>query len=90
MTETKPCTKCELDKPFSEFNKNKNNKDGLLYYCKECVKVHYIDNNKAKLKERYTKYYQEHKDALKEYYQENKERLKEQQKINYNKRKDNI
>ena len=34
----KTCIKCEIEKDLSEFTKNKQSKDGLNVYCKECVK----------------------------------------------------
>lgn len=33
----KQCTKCVQVKSVSEFSKNKNNKDGLHYWCKLCM-----------------------------------------------------
>lgn len=35
---TKKCNICERELPISQFNKNKNNKDNLSYYCKDCTK----------------------------------------------------
>nr|DAN83507.1 MAG TPA: Meiotic chromosome segregation protein [Caudoviricetes sp.] len=35
---TKICTKCGLEKPTSEFNKNKLKKDGLQSECRDCHK----------------------------------------------------
>lgn len=32
----KACCKCKVEKPFIEFHKNKNMKDGLNYACKDC------------------------------------------------------
>jgi hypothetical protein len=32
----KKCTKCGVEKPLSEFHKNKNTNDGLQYICKIC------------------------------------------------------
>lgn len=32
----KICTKCNVSKSLSSFYKNKNNKDGLSYWCKKC------------------------------------------------------
>ena len=40
---SKVCTKCEVDKPLSEFNKGNAFKDGLTYECKSCAKE-YKDN----------------------------------------------
>lgn len=33
----KRCTKCKRLKEFHKFSKNKNNKDGLQYWCKLCM-----------------------------------------------------
>lgn len=38
IIKTKKCNYCEKDLPLSYFNKNKNNKDNLSYYCKACTK----------------------------------------------------
>lgn len=38
---TKICNKCNRELPISEFNKNKNSKDGLANICKECCKKYY-------------------------------------------------
>ena len=35
-TLTKICRSCGIDKPFSEFSKEKRKKDGLKLYCKPC------------------------------------------------------
>jgi hypothetical protein len=42
---SKICSKCGLEKPISEFNKDKNHKDGLQTWCKECYN-HYHDITK--------------------------------------------
>lgn len=34
--ETKKCSECGRDLPLSEFNKNRNNKDGLQDRCRDC------------------------------------------------------
>lgn len=36
---TKWCSKCKTSKPVSEFNKSKKEKDGLQYWCKDCMRV---------------------------------------------------
>lgn len=35
---TKKCNICGKTLPISKFNKNKNNKDNLSYYCKDCTR----------------------------------------------------
>lgn len=32
----KHCPKCSTNKPASEFSRNKNERDGLAAYCKQC------------------------------------------------------
>jgi hypothetical protein len=34
----KQCNRCNQVKDISNFTKNKNNKDGYSYYCKDCTK----------------------------------------------------
>ena len=38
---TKECYGCKKELPIENFTKNKNNKDGLSYYCKDCTKIQY-------------------------------------------------
>lgn len=33
----KVCPECINNKPYSDYSKNKNNKDGLAYHCKICA-----------------------------------------------------
>ena len=61
----KKCTKCKIEKELTEFNKKKEAKDGLIGYCKSC------------LKEYSKKHYQANKERIKEYQKANKERIKE-------------
>ncbi len=35
----KKCKKCLIEQDDSNFSKNKNNKDGLVNYCKKCEKI---------------------------------------------------
>lgn len=46
------CTKCETEKPFTEFNKNKRQNDGFQSYCKICHKD-YVQQNKQQLQTYY-------------------------------------
>ena len=39
----KKCNKCLIDQDDSNFSKNKNNKDGLVNYCKKCEKIRSSD-----------------------------------------------
>ena len=32
----KTCSKCGVEKPLTEFSKNRSRKDGLFHYCKPC------------------------------------------------------
>ena len=50
----KKCTKCEIEKEISEFNKRSNSKDGYRFECKSCQKLHYENNREyyiSKMKE---------------------------------------
>lgn len=53
--ETKFCSKCEEWKRFGEFHKDKNRKDGVYPYCKEC-QAKYGEKWRAKHKSRLAKY----------------------------------
>ena len=76
--ETKICAKCKIPKELSHFNKDKNKKDGLNYWCKDCNKINlqnYYSKNKEKVsKDNYknkVRYRKEKKDALRDYLLEN-------------------
>ena len=78
----KKCTKCSVEKPFSEFNKDKNRKDGLYPNCKSCNSLYmrqYRQENKEKIAEAQRQYYQNNKEKRAEYRQENKEKIAEAQ-----------
>ena len=71
----KVCSKCKIEKPYSEFHKSKDSKDGLRPGCKGCSKI----------------YYQTHKDVFsaqrKRYREENKAKISENNKNLYYKNK---
>lgn len=50
----KICSKCSIEKPFTDFAKDSKNKSGLRAYCKSCCKImrdkYYAENNE-KVKE---------------------------------------
>ena len=64
----KTCTKCNIEKPLSEYYKAKSNKDGLMTWCRTC-------ETKRKIT-----YYTENTDAVlatRKIYTSNKSRIKE-------------
>lgn len=51
---TKKCYGCNKELPIENFTKNKNNKDGLSYYCRDCTKIQYnVHKYKENGKEEY-------------------------------------
>lgn len=51
---TKKCYGCKKELPIENFTKNKNNKDGLSYYCRDCTKIQYnVHKYKENGKEEY-------------------------------------
>lgn len=59
----KKCSKCKVEKPLTEFGKNKAQKDGYAFYCKLCKR------------EWYNEWYKSNKESRAEYYQSNKESI---------------
>ena len=87
---TKKCSKCKIEKELSMFSKNKRNKDGLCFQCKECrskISKKYRDNNIEKEKQRHKKYRDVNKDKIKKqsrkYYLEHIEERKIYNKIDW-------
>ena len=39
----KKCKICKIEKPYTDFNKNKCSPDGLMSKCRVCVKQYYKD-----------------------------------------------
>lgn len=71
----KRCSGCKTEKPFSEYYKRANAKDGFCSYCKPCkstMDAAYREKNKESLAL-----------AKKEYYQKNKERCNEKTRLDY-------
>jgi 5-methylcytosine-specific restriction endonuclease McrA len=84
--ETKICTKCKIEKPFSEFHKG-NDKNRLCYWCKPCCKQYNKDN--APKKAIYNKQYNKNNaieiaKQRKQYQKDNAPKISEQKK-QYNK-----
>lgn len=89
----KKCSKCNIEKDLSQFNKNKRSKDNYNYSCKDCKKLYY-NKNKEIISENYKKYYEENKEILiervKKYNKENKLKVSERKKTYYQKNKENV
>lgn len=81
--ETKRCTRCGVDKPLEMFCKDKKTKDGLNFWCRECVKK-YLESIKDKKSEMDKQYREKNKEKIREqqkkYREENKERISQKQK----------
>lgn len=89
----KTCSKCKIEKPLSDFSKNKSRKDGLQDRCKECC-AFYEQQNKDKRREYFSLYNQQNKDKIRERsalrYGLNKDQIKEHQSLYYEQNKDKI
>lgn len=79
---TKTCTKCQEDKDFVHFHKNKCGKFGISYWCKSCSSVYKKQHsllNKEHIKSSSKLYRQQNKDkinkSIAEYNEKNKERV---------------
>jgi hypothetical protein len=90
----KICSKCGIEKPLSDFNKRKRNKDGLNSYCRECVSLEnksYRKNNQEKIKIKKKEWYQENRETaiqkVKDRVAKNKESISEYKKEWYQKNK---
>ena len=78
----KTCNCCGVEKPKTEFYKNKSRKDGFEYHCKECSsqqKKKYYTDNKERILQRCAEYAMNSKDERAEthakYYNKNKETI---------------
>ena len=63
----KVCTNCKDKKNYSEFNKNKRNKDGRATECRECTKLYgkkYRKEHKHKLLEASRQFKEEHREEI--------------------------
>lgn len=77
LVKMKICTKCNIEKPLNHFVKNKRQKDGYHYVCKNCHKL-YKDQNKDKIQTKHKEWLHNNKDYItnynKQYNNNNKER----------------
>lgn len=78
----KSCTKCKVEKPLEEFNKQKNGKFGRMSQCKACM-AEYREANREKISEYDRRYYEENLEKISErhrrYREANREKLVEKQ-----------
>jgi len=95
IMETKACTKCKGVLTSNNFSKNKNSKDGLEPYCKECrkkVSKKYNENNKEliikKRRKNYEKNSVEIRAKVKKHLDENKERILKSRREQYEENKE--
>jgi hypothetical protein len=68
------CSKCYWGKPLCCYDKNKEKKDGLNFWCKECASKYNkqrYQNNKEKLKEQNTQWRLKNPDYNKQWHLEN-------------------
>lgn len=79
---SKICSKCGIEKPFDNFYKRKDSKDGYRNDCKDCKNIMFKNlykSNKDKINEKHKEYNKNNKKEIKkyheEYYQENKEKI---------------
>jgi hypothetical protein len=85
----KVCSKCKVEKEFSEFSKNKKAKNGLKCACKMCDKIYILDNS-DKLKQYRLDNSDKRKENLKQWHLDNPEYRKKYNKQYGLKNKDKI
>jgi len=93
MATTKKCSKCNEEKEFGEFYKDKSGKYGLLSYCKKChcaQSAAYRAANAEQIKRYYEKNKEERNRKSREYHEANKEEIKQQKKEYYEENKEEI
>lgn len=77
---SKVCSRCNQEKPITQFHKGKNYKDGYMTWCKECHREYYRQpEQRAKLNRLSALWADRNKDHVKErhkeWYEQNKERV---------------
>lgn len=88
-TTTKVCSQCRIEKPLTEFHKNKSRVDGYHAQCKICRNKYYKNNRETKID--YAKQYRlKNKSKIQEYFKENSQRISLQKKQYCIKNKDKI
>src|SRR5262245_23194070 len=79
----KTCTKCNTEKPISDFGKDKSRKDGVFSWCKACTRLNsnqYRANNQEAVLKRKALYRANNREILRtkalEYYYANRDRVR--------------
>lgn len=79
----KTCSKCNVEKSLSEFNRKKAAKDGRRAHCRDCQRLSgktYYTKNREKITARTGRYYQQNKDRYRQLNKEWEQRNPEQSK----------
>jgi hypothetical protein len=66
----KKCNKCLIEKPLSDFGKNKSKKDGVQTYCAPCRSEYHKQlwrNNQGGIKERHSRYSKAYKSKVRDF-----------------------
>lgn len=91
----KHCKSCGLDLPLDMFNKNKRNRDGLQFYCKECTSMQgkdYYKRNKASVNQKHRNHYYKNKEKRNEqiakWSRENRDKRRDIDKRSYQKNRE--
>lgn len=86
----KTCTKCKILKLETEFNKRSDTKDGLAFWCRECLKQYHnksYQDNRKQIIEKVKNYQMSHKKEVVEWkrksYAIHKEEKLAKDKLNY-------
>lgn len=90
ITSVKTCRMCKVEKPLTQYGKNKYSKDKLQYECKACIcerAKQYVGKNKESVSARKKEYRRENKEKISEYNKmyatKNKETLRERRQVAY-------
>lgn len=74
----KKCSKCDIEKSYDEFSRDKRRPNGRQTWCRSCLKEYRI-NNKEEMARKRREYYLNNKEKIiknsQEYYINNKERI---------------
>jgi len=80
MTQLKICNKCGIEKPLTEYYKDKHHKFGVRYYCKECNNADSIKwqkNNNKRVNEIARRGYEKRKEKILDYSRKNRQMYNE-------------